>query len=66
MTDEQRHAMGLASQTIIAGWGPERFADGLMKAVDVARSRPLPKPNWLDRPLLTALLHRPGRRNSSA
>ena len=33
MTDERRAAMGRAGQRIIADWGPERFADGLMQAV---------------------------------
>ncbi len=58
MTDEQRHAMGQASQRIIADWGPERFADGLMRAVQVAMSRPPPKASWLDRSLVWALVHR--------
>ncbi len=53
-----RLAMGRASQEIIKDWGPERFADGLMQAVAVARSRPLPKASWLDRSLLWALVHR--------
>ena len=53
-----REAMGRASREIIKDWGPERFADGLMEAVEVARSRPLPKASWLDRSLLWALVHR--------
>ena len=58
MTEEQRRATGQAGQRIIADWGPERFAEGLMRAVEVARSRPLPLPSWLDRSLLRALVHR--------
>jgi glycosyltransferase involved in cell wall biosynthesis len=58
MTEAQRRAMGRAGQRIIAGWGPERFADGLMQAVDVALRRPPPPPSWFDRSLLWALAHR--------
>jgi 1,2-diacylglycerol 3-alpha-glucosyltransferase len=59
MTDEQRLAMGRAGQRIIADWGPERFADGLMKAVDVALSRRRPpQASWPDRLLLSALISR--------
>ena len=50
--------MGRASRKIIKDWGPERFADGLMQAVAVARSRPLPRASWLDRSLIWALVHR--------
>jgi 1,2-diacylglycerol 3-alpha-glucosyltransferase len=59
MTEEQRQAMGRAGQRIIADWGPERFADGLMHAVEVAVSRPPPKSSLFDRTLLRALAHRP-------
>ena len=40
-------AMGRASQRIIADWGPERFADGLMQAVQAAL-RPPPTPSLFD------------------
>ena len=53
-----REAMGQASREIIKDWGPERFADGLMQAIGVARSRPLPRASWLDRSLLWALVNR--------
>jgi 1,2-diacylglycerol 3-alpha-glucosyltransferase len=59
MTDEQRHAMGRAGQRIIADWGPERFADGLMQAVQVALRRPPPQAAWFDQALLRALARRP-------
>jgi glycosyltransferase involved in cell wall biosynthesis len=59
MTDERRAAMGAAGQRIIADWGPERFADGLMKAVQVALSRPLPTASWFDQGLLRLLARRP-------
>jgi glycosyltransferase involved in cell wall biosynthesis len=58
MTDEQRQAMGRAGRRIVADWGPERFADGLMRAVEVAMRRPPPQTAWLDRALLLALIHR--------
>jgi 1,2-diacylglycerol 3-alpha-glucosyltransferase len=58
MTDEQRQAMGRAGQRIIAAWGPERFADGLMQAVEAAIRRP-PQPAWFDQILLWALARRP-------
>jgi glycosyltransferase involved in cell wall biosynthesis len=67
MADAQRHAMGEASRQIIADWGPDRFAEGLIKAVDVARSRPVPEANWFDRRLLAALIQRPrGGRSPAA
>ena len=40
MTDERRAAMGRAGQRIIAEWGPERFAEGLMQAVEARMRRP--------------------------
>jgi glycosyltransferase involved in cell wall biosynthesis len=58
MADEQRRTMGEAGRRIIADWGPERFADGLMQAVEVARRRPPSRASWLDRSLLWALVHR--------
>jgi glycosyltransferase involved in cell wall biosynthesis len=64
MTHERRRAMGRASQRIIADWGPERFADGLMEAVRAALRRPPPRPSWFDRQLLAGLINRPGMRNS--
>jgi glycosyltransferase involved in cell wall biosynthesis len=59
MTDRQRDAMGAAGRRIIADWGPERFADGLMQAVAVARRRPPPPASTFDRALLWALARRP-------
>jgi glycosyltransferase involved in cell wall biosynthesis len=59
MTDAQRHAMGRASQRIVADWGPDRFAHGLMQAVQVALRRPLPQAAWFDQALLWALARRP-------
>ena len=51
-----RAAMGRASREIIAGWGPERFADGLAQAVEVALSVPRPRAGWADRAILRALI----------
>ena len=58
MTEERRRAMGRSSQTIVADWGPERFADGLFQAVQFALNRPPPQASWLDKALLWALIHR--------
>ena len=47
---------GAASARIIAGWGPERFASGLMQAAECAlRAGPV-KPDLLQRTILNALL----------
>jgi glycosyltransferase involved in cell wall biosynthesis len=59
MTDAQRRALGEASRHIIAHWGPERFAEGLIQAVEAAMSRPPPKASLLDQALLWALARRP-------
>jgi glycosyltransferase involved in cell wall biosynthesis len=59
VTESQRRTLGDASRHIIAHWGPERFADGLIRAVDAAMSRPPPKASWLDHALVRALGHRP-------
>jgi hypothetical protein len=47
--------MGRSSERIIADWGPERFADGLMQAVQTALRRPPPTPSLFDQALLFAL-----------
>jgi glycosyltransferase involved in cell wall biosynthesis len=59
MTDGQREAMAEAGRRIVAEWGPERFAGGLMQAVEVATRRPPPRAAWFDQTLLCALAHRP-------
>ena len=53
-----REAMGRASRRIIADWGPERFADGLVRAVEAALSAAPPKLTLLDKALLWALTRR--------
>ena len=58
MPDEQRQAMARAGQMIIADWGPERFADGLMQAAAAATRRPPPRASWFDQALLWALAQR--------
>lgn len=50
--------MGRASRTIITDWGPERFADGFLKAAEAALAAPLLHPTLLDRMLLKGLIHR--------
>jgi glycosyltransferase involved in cell wall biosynthesis len=47
-----------ASREIVAGWGPERFANGLQQAVEVALRNPVPKSTLVDRLLLRLLLLR--------
>jgi 1,2-diacylglycerol 3-alpha-glucosyltransferase len=59
MPDERRAAMGRAGQRIIADWGPERFADGLMLAVQAALRQPPRIPSLFDHALLWALARRP-------
>lgn len=51
-------ALGRASREIIADWGPERFADGLARAAETARSVPGPRPTLVDRALLEFLVRR--------
>jgi glycosyltransferase involved in cell wall biosynthesis len=57
--DRALAAMGEASRRIVADWGPERFAGGLMQAVEVGMSRPAPLASSFDKALLCALAHRP-------
>ena len=58
MTDERRAAMGRAGQRIIAHWGPERFADGLVQAAEAALRWSPPHPSRFDQALLWALARR--------
>lgn len=51
-------AMGRESRAIVAGWSPERFAQGLAQAVEAAVAVPLPEPAWFDRLLLELLLRK--------
>ena len=50
--------LGAASREIISSWGPERFADGLVRAVKMALTTPRPQPTPIDRLLLRVLLAR--------
>jgi hypothetical protein len=59
MTEERRAALARAGQRIIADWGPERFADGLMQAVQAALRQPPRIPSLFDHALLWALARRP-------
>jgi glycosyltransferase involved in cell wall biosynthesis len=58
MPEEQREAMGRASQQVISRWTPEFFAENLEKAVQAALGAPRPSASLLDRALLWALIHR--------
>ena len=60
MSEDQRQAMGRRGREIIRHWGPERFAEGMRKAVETALSAPRPRASLLDRALLWALIHRAG------
>ena len=57
MPDGQRDAMGEAGRRIIADWGPERLADGLLHAVRAAMGRLPSQASWLDQALLRVLAH---------
>ena len=46
---------GVASSRIIAGWNPDRFAQGLHQAVEAALAAPSPQANIVDRALLQLL-----------
>jgi glycosyltransferase involved in cell wall biosynthesis len=47
---------GSASREIISEWGPERFADGIARAVETALAATCPRPTVFDRSLLRLLL----------
>jgi len=51
-------AMGMASREIIGRWTPERFAEGMRRAVAAAASHGSPPASVLDRLLLQGLAHR--------
>jgi 1,2-diacylglycerol 3-alpha-glucosyltransferase len=50
--------MGDASREIIKAWGPERFAQGLYSAVEMALKHPCPQIDLLDRVLLKGLIYK--------
>lgn len=54
---DQLHRMGEASRQIISHWSPELFARNLWKAAETAIALPRPRPTFLDRLLLWALLY---------
>jgi glycosyltransferase involved in cell wall biosynthesis len=61
LTEAPKHSlseMGDASRTIIADWGPERFASGLKQALDCALKVGPKRASLLQRLLLKALLWR--------
>jgi glycosyltransferase involved in cell wall biosynthesis len=48
--------LGAESRRIVKQWGPERFADGLARAVDAALAVPRPQAGMIDRLLLKLML----------
>lgn len=59
LSETELATMGHLSRERIAVWSPERFAEGLKDAVDVALKTPDRKDTFLDRLLLFALITRP-------
>ena len=55
MGPEGRHAMGARGRATVADWGPERFAEGLAKAVRAAGDARRTKPGPVDRLILSGL-----------
>jgi glycosyltransferase involved in cell wall biosynthesis len=53
-----REAMGEASRRIVDRWTPERFAEGLHQAVQVALKHPKPDASIVDRTLMRGLAYR--------
>ena len=51
-------AFGDTSRQIISEWGPERFANGLHDAVEMALKNPRPRAGLFDRWLLKALIYK--------
>jgi glycosyltransferase involved in cell wall biosynthesis len=58
MPEEQREAMGKASQEISSRWTPQVFAENLEKAVEAALAAPRPRLSAVDRGLLWLLIRR--------
>jgi glycosyltransferase involved in cell wall biosynthesis len=55
MQGEGSYRMGEQSQRIISAWSPERFAEGLLKSVEIATSAQPKKIGLIDRLILRAL-----------
>src|SRR5690606_18401005 len=58
LPETERDALGAAGKRIIANWGPERFATGLIAAATRALRVGPKRAGWLDRLLLYALARR--------
>lgn len=58
MSPEGRKSMGMASRRIVKDWGPERFASGLLGAVNYASKQPLRGVTLLDHAMLRLLARR--------
>ncbi len=50
--------MGAASREIIKAWGPDRFAGGLLGAVETALQHPCPQTDLVARMLLRGLIYK--------
>lgn len=55
---EQRAAMGTRSRQVVADWGPERFAIGLVRAVEAALTAPAFEPAFWDQIIFRLLARR--------
>ncbi len=58
LPEADRAALGAASERLIADWGPERFASGLLSAARRALEVGPKRAGWLDRALLYVLVRR--------
>lgn len=58
LPEHARRELGAASERIIANWGPDRFASGLLDAANCAAEVGPKRAGWLDRLLLKALARR--------
>ncbi len=59
LTAESRRAMGAKSQRIVAEWGPDRFAGGLIAAAQIAQAAPRRAVNRWDALTMNLLARRP-------
>ena len=50
LTAEDRRAMGRRAAQVVSEWGPDRFAHGVIEAIELARA----KTQWPARTALTA------------
>lgn len=58
LPQKEKQAMGASSKQLIAAWGPDRFAQALKSAVDLAMEAPMPSDAAVARQLLRFMLKR--------